>query len=216
MGPTPDPSRPALWLADPERSVGFTGIARVAEQAGFPIGGFLDVDGGGGDPAPDDVVVSDPTRTPLSIARDLDQCRHLALTHRRDEPFVLRTLRAGFEGFLLYSTPTAEVVDALEQLSRGDVVMTCALAAKVAACGARLADADFWPGMTRGLTRRESEVLEGASHGESTREIAERLVVGEETVRSHLKSLYQKLGVSDRSAAVAHAFRDGILSPDAG
>jgi len=59
-------------------------------------------------------------------------------------------------------------------------------------------------------------VLEGVSHGESTREIAERLVVGEETVRSHLKSLYQKLGVSDRSAAVAHAFRDGILSPDAG
>ena len=68
--------------------------------------------------------------------------------------------------------------------------------------------------MKRGLTQRESQVLVGLSQGESTRGIAESLYLGEETVRSHLKSLYHKLGVSDRGAAVALAFRQGILSPD--
>lgn len=205
-----------LWLVDPDRSVGFAGLAALAADAGLDVAGHLDADGGPPEPEAGDLVVSDPTRTSAKIVEDLDQCRHVALTHRRDEPFVLRTLRSGYQGFLLYSTPVEEAVVALQKVSGGDAVVTASLASRVAMSGARLPDTDFWPGMTRGLTRRESEVLEGISHGESTHEIAERLYVGDETVRSHLKSLYQKLGVSDRSAAVAHAFRDGILSPDSG
>ncbi len=205
-----------VWFVDPDRSLGFVGLADVAERAGLEVAGHLDRTT---DPGPRrcDLVMSDPARSGQDELPPVSEdCRHIAVTHRRDEPFVLRVLRAGYEGFLLYATPEDEAVDALQRLARGDAVVATDLASRVAISGARLSENDFWPGKTHGLTRRESQVLDGVSHGCSTREIAERLFVGEETVRSHLKSLYQKLGVSDRSAAVAHAFREGILSPDAG
>jgi DNA-binding NarL/FixJ family response regulator len=205
-------ARPVLWLHEPEPTVGFAGLAAVATQEGLAVNSLDDLD----DPGGRDLVASDPTRDGTEVVSGLKRCQHLALTHRRDEPFVLRTLRSGYLGFLLFSTPADEVAGALKRLASGEAVVATALASRVALSGARLGEADFWPGLTRGLTRRESEVLEGISHGLATRQIAERLFVGEETVRSHLKSLYQKLGVSDRSAAVAHAFREGILSPDAG
>jgi len=203
---------PTVWLHEPEPTVGFAGLAAVAEGEGMAVQYADDTSR----PPAGDLVVSDPTRSPPTIVSDLSSCHHVALTHRRDEPFVLRTLRAGYLGFLLHTTPADETANALKRLAAGEAVVTGSLASRVALSGARLAEADFWPGLTRGLTRRESEVLEGISHGHSTRQIAEQLFVGDETVRSHLKSLYQKLGVSDRSAAVAHAFREGILSPDAG
>jgi DNA-binding NarL/FixJ family response regulator len=165
-------------------------------------------------PEPDDVIVSDPSQGAKEVLRDYDDCRHVAFTCRRDESFVLRTLRAGYQGYLLHATPVGEVAGALQRVAAGEGVVASELASRIAISGARLGDADFWPGMSCGLTRRESEVLEGISHGSSTRQIADQLYVGEETVRSHLKSLYQKLGVSGRSAAVAHAFRRGILSAD--
>ena len=202
---------PAVWLSEPEPTVGFRGLAAVAAETGHRVC-VLD------DPkvtASGDLVVSDPTRDTDGLPGRLTHCHHLALTHRRDEPFVLRSLRAGYLGFLLHTTPSSEVAAALPRLAAGDAVVASALASRVALSGARLADDSFWPGVTRGLTRRESEVLEGLSHGRSTRQVAESLFVGEETVRSHLKSLYHKLGVGDRSAAVAHAFREGILAPDA-
>ena len=201
---------PSLWLHEPVPTVGFTGLATIAAAEGMTVNPVEDLDG----PAAGDIVASDPTRSIQAVA-ELRRCNHLALTHRRDEPFVLRTLRIGYLGFVLHTTPAEEVASALKRLAAGEAVVAGALASRVALSGARITEADFWPGLTRGLTRRESEVLEGISHGLATRQIAETLFVGEETVRSHLKSLYQKLGVSDRSAAVAHAFREGILSTDA-
>ncbi len=201
---------PAVWLSEPEPTIGFRGLAALATEAGHRVEVLED-----STPSPGDLVVSDPSRSPGGPPTRLKHCHHLALTHRRDEPFVLRCLRAGYLGFLLHTTPSSEVAAALPRLAAGDAVVASALASRVALSGARLADDSFWPGVTRGLTRRESEVLEGLSHGQSTRQVAESLFVGEETVRSHLKSLYHKLGVGDRSAAVAHAFREGILAPDA-
>lgn len=200
---------PVLWLYEREPTLCFAGLAAVAAQDGLSVKALEDAD----DPSARDLVASDPTRVDDAVAT-VRRGHHLALTHRRDEPFVLRTLRSGYLGFLLHTTPVDEVSAALKRLAAGEAVVAGALASRVALSGARLGEADFWPGLTRGLTRRESEVLEGISHGLSTRQIAERLFVGEETVRSHLKSLYQKLGVGDRSAAVAHAFREGILCAD--
>ena len=69
---------------------------------------------------------------------------------------------------------------------------------------------EFWPGAGLGLTQRESEVLALAVAGLSNRAIA-GLVVGEETVKSHLSAIYRKLEVSDRAGAVAVALREGIF-----
>jgi DNA-binding NarL/FixJ family response regulator len=203
---------PALWLHEQESSIGFAGLAAVATHEGLSVASLENF----AEPAAGDLVASDPTRTATTVVDQLPRCHHVALTHRGDEPFVLQILRSGYLGFLLHTTPAVEAADALKRLAAGEAVVAGSLASRVALSGARLGEPDFWPGRTRGLTRRESEVLEGISHGLATRQIAETLFVGGETVRSHLKTLYQKLGVSQRSAAVAHAFRDGILSPDAG
>lgn len=202
---------PDVWLCEPDPTVGFTGLATIATAGGHRVCVLDDHEA----PAAEDIVVSDPTREPAGLPGRISRCRHLALTHRKDEPFVLRCLRVGYLGFVLHTTPAHEVAAALPRIASGEAVVAAALASRVALSGARLADDSFWPGSTRGLTRRESEVLEGLSHGQSTRQVAEHLFVGEETVRSHLKSLYQKLGVGDRSAAVAHAFREGILATGA-
>jgi two-component system nitrate/nitrite response regulator NarL len=61
------------------------------------------------------------------------------------------------------------------------------------------------------LTRREREILEMLGDGLTAREIAERLVLGTATVKTHLHHLYEKLGVTDRAAAVAVAMRRGLL-----
>jgi two-component system response regulator DegU len=61
------------------------------------------------------------------------------------------------------------------------------------------------------LTEREQSVLQELAEGKSTREIAKALVVAEETVKSHLAHIYQKLGVSDRVQAVAVALRRGMV-----
>lgn len=62
-----------------------------------------------------------------------------------------------------------------------------------------------------GLSQRESEVLELMVHGTSNRAIAARLVLGEETIKSHVSSIYRKLGVTDRAQAVALALREGTF-----
>lgn len=67
------------------------------------------------------------------------------------------------------------------------------------------------PAPLRNLSRREAEVLEWISQGESVDAVAARLSIGRETVRSHLQRIYRKLGVSDRPAAVATAWREGLV-----
>ena len=75
---------------------------------------------------------------------------------------------------------------------------------------ARLQRDEFWPGARQGLTQRESEILSFVVNGLSNRAIATKLVIGDETVKTHLQSIYRKLGVSDRTGAVATALREGI------
>jgi DNA-binding NarL/FixJ family response regulator len=70
---------------------------------------------------------------------------------------------------------------------------------------------EFWPGANLGLSRRESEVLELMVHGLSNPAIAKRLLLGEETVKTHARNIYRKLHVTDRTQAVAYALRQGIF-----
>jgi ATP/maltotriose-dependent transcriptional regulator MalT len=76
----------------------------------------------------------------------------------------------------------------------------------------RSRDLGGWPGARLGLSQRESDVLALLVDGLANREIAERLFVGQETVKTHLHSLYRKLDVRDRAGAVGLALRDGIFS----
>jgi DNA-binding NarL/FixJ family response regulator len=151
----------------------------------------------------------------------LDLCRRLAerLPEQRvvllsvydDEQYLFQALRAGAAGYLLKRIRGEELVGQLELAATGTTVIDATMAGRVVESAARLERDEFWPGAHLGLTHRESEVLALLVAGCSNRAIASRLVIGDETVKSHVRSVLRKLGVADRTAAVAAALREGVF-----
>ncbi|MCW2918916.1 MAG: two component transcriptional regulator, LuxR family [Actinomycetia bacterium] len=192
---------------------GFTGRVRVVGQAGTARAATRLVT-----TLRPDIVLLDVRLGPDS---GLDLCRALTasapdsrvvfLSVYDDEQYVFEALRAGASGYLLKRVDGLELVRRLEEVVRGETVIEPTLAGRMAASAARLNRGEFWPGANRGLTQRESEVLSLLVAGLSNRAIAGRLVLSEETVKSHLRGLYRKLEVSDRSAATALALREGLF-----
>ncbi len=156
----------------------------------------------------------------LRGASGLDLCRDLIRRHQGlrvvfftvydDEQYLFQALRVGAAGFLLKTTTAPELASHLERVMEGDVAIDASLAGRVAITAAHLQSGEFWPGARLGLTQRESEVLELMVRGLSNRAIAQRLYIGEETVKTHARGVYRKLEATDRSQAVATALREGI------
>jgi DNA-binding NarL/FixJ family response regulator len=138
-------------------------------------------------------------------------CKVVFLTVYDDEQYLYQALRVGASGFLLKRIRGGELVDYLRRIADGEVLIDPSLAGRVALSAARLRSGEFWPGAHLGLTQRESEVLSLLVAGLSNRAIAAKLVVSEETVKTHSRGIYRKLGVSDRAAAVTVALREGVF-----
>ncbi len=132
-------------------------------------------------------------------------------TYEADEQSVSEALRLGASGYLLKSVSGDQLVNYLLQIRAGAVVLDPTLATRIAMGAAHTEDV-YWPGHELGLSRRESEVLSLLVNGLSNRAIADQLVVGEETVKTHLRSIYRKLDVKDRAQAVASVLRAGVFS----
>ncbi len=165
-----------------------------------------------------DVVLCD-----VRLGRDsgLDLCREITtsypatkvvlLTVYDDEHYLYQALRAGASGYVLKRIDGRELVAQLRRVLEGDVVIDSALAGRVALSAARMSAGEFWPGAHLGLTQRESEVLALLVSGHSNKGIATKLVVSEDTVKTHIRGLYRKLGVQDRGGAIAAALREGLF-----
>jgi DNA-binding NarL/FixJ family response regulator len=145
------------------------------------------------------------------IRKRQPSCKVVFLTVYDDEQYLYQALRLGAAGFLLKRVRGAELVDHLQRIQQGEVLIDPSLAAKVAMSVAHLRGGEFWPGARLGLTQRESEVLALMVAGLSNRGIAGRLTVSEETVKTHARGIYRKLDVPDRSGAVAAALREGLF-----
>jgi len=128
-----------------------------------------------------------------------------------DEQYLFQAMRAGASGYLLKRIGGEELVTQIERAHAGETVIDPGMAARAVDTAARLQRDEYWPGARHGLTQRESEILSFMVAGLSNRAIATRLVIGDETVKSHLRSIYRKLQVADRTAAVATALREGIF-----
>ncbi|SEG13751.1 DNA-binding response regulator, NarL/FixJ family, contains REC and HTH domains [Thermomonospora echinospora] len=192
---------------------GFAGRVRVVGQAGTSREAVRLVTA-----LQPDVVLLDVRLGPesgLDLCRDLTtrspDTRVVFLSVYDDEQYVFEALRAGAGGYLLKRVDGLELVRRLEEVAQGETVVDPTLAGRMAASAARLNRGEFWPGADRGLTQRESEVLSLLVAGLSNRAMAARLVLSEETVKSHLRALYRKLEVTDRSAAIAVALREGLF-----
>ncbi len=127
--------------------------------------------------------------------------RVLVLTTYDTDGDILRAVEAGATGYLLKDTPRDQLLAAVRAAARGETVLAAPLAAKLMR-------------QVRGgdqLTPRELEVLALVAQGKSNPEIARELFIGEATVKSHLLHVFDKLGVSDRTAAVTRALERGLL-----
>jgi DNA-binding NarL/FixJ family response regulator len=145
------------------------------------------------------------------LRRVAPETKVVLLTVYDDEQYLFEGLRAGAAGYLTKQVLAEELVGQLRRVLAGDIVVDPSLAGRVALSAARLQRGEFWPGAALGLTQRESEVLELLVQGHPNRAIAARLVLGEETIKTHVRSIYRKLGVADRAQAVAVALREGTF-----
>jgi DNA-binding NarL/FixJ family response regulator len=132
-------------------------------------------------------------------------------TDDNEERRLFEALRLGASGYLLKSLSGIQLADHLVRAAEGQVVLDPTIATRIALRGAQFGGAEMWPGSQLSLSQRESQVLALLVEGLSNRLIAAQLVVGEETVKTHLRSIYRKLGVNDRSHAVATVMRLGIF-----
>ncbi|WP_326560799.1 response regulator transcription factor [Micromonospora sp. NBC_01796] len=147
------------------------------------------------------------------LATSVDPPRVLVLTTFGNDEYVYAALRAGASGFLLKRARPAELVAAIRLVARGDSLLFPAAVRRLAAAyggtgGDRLDRAR--------LTGREAEVLRLMAAGLSNVEIAEALVVGVETVKTHVGNVLGKLGARDRTQAVIAAYESGFVTPSAG
>lgn len=143
------------------------------------------------------------------ITQRAPEVRVLVLTMHDDMATVTRAVAAGAAGFVPKNARREDLFRAVEALAAGGGYLDETVTRPFLATVAPLVE-DLLSGER--LTERELDVLRLLSHGRSTREIAQALVVSDETVKSHLTHIYQKLGVGDRTSAVALALRRGLVS----
>ncbi len=164
-----------------------------------------------------DVVLLDVR---LQRSSGLDACRTIVqrhpdvsvvfLTMYEDEQYVLEALRAGGRGYMLKKVSAEEIVQVLQAVRAGDVVVDPALGGRIALRAAALGTGGDWPGAQLGLTPREGEVLAHLVKGLDNRAIGQALYISEDTVKSHVKAIFRKLGARDRGQAIAIALRKGL------
>ncbi|MFE0043804.1 response regulator transcription factor [Streptomyces albireticuli] len=135
----------------------------------------------------------------------------MVVTTFENDDYVYDALRAGANGFLLKRAAPAEIVRAVRTVAAGDsLLFPAALRGLAAARGNERARA----AMERaGLTAREEDVLRLITRGMSNPEIARSLLLGTETVKSHVSAVLAKLGARDRTQAVIAAYESGFVSP---
>ncbi|MFI6466403.1 response regulator [Streptomyces sp. NPDC050528] len=144
-----------------------------------------------------------------------DPPKILVITTFENDEYVYEALRAGADGFLLKRARPAEIVHAVRLVAEGESLLFPASVRQLAAeygdgGGNRAARAVMERAQ---LTEREAEVLRLMARGLSNAEIAARLVVGTETVKSHVSAVLAKLGARDRTQAVIAAYESGFVAP---
>ena len=142
--------------------------------------------------------------------------RVIVLTTFELNEYVYRSVKAGASGFLLKRAPAEDIVEAVRVAADGSELPMSALARRLFDEFAETLATPSTRGAVDALTEREAEVLVLIARGMSNQEIAKRLVISLDTVKSHVKHVFNKLAVRDRAQAVISAYESGLVSPGAG
>lgn len=176
--------------------------------------------------------VMDGVAATTQVLRQLPSCHILMLTTFDDEQYVIKALQAGASGYLLKDIPANDLAKAVHAVHKGIYQLDPSVAGKVFASltqphnadnayshppvpnapMARAASADnSQPVKSSDLTGREIEVLRLIAKGATNREIAEKLVISEGTVKNHISSILSHLGLRDRTQAAIYAKECDLL-----
>ena len=137
----------------------------------------------------------------------------IVLTSYHQDEHVFPAIRAGALSYLLKDASPQELVEAVRKAARGEVVLHSRIAARMMQelHGARQ---DASPTLTTALSERELDVLRLVADGLTNAEIAERLVISDKTVKSHVSNILSKLHLADRTQAAVFAWREGVVGRD--
>jgi two-component system, NarL family, response regulator LiaR len=166
-----------------------------------------------------DVILTDLVMPGTSGLEALDQLmrerpasRVLVLTSFTDDEKLFPAIKSGALGYLLKDSPPRELLGAIRDVAQGESSLHPTIARKVLR---ELSRPSELPPTADPLTDREAEVLGLLAQGWSNQEIAERLVVRERTVRSHVSSILAKLHLANRTQAALYALRSGLAQLEA-
>ncbi|SHG40372.1 response regulator [Geodermatophilus nigrescens] len=146
-----------------------------------------------------------------ALVRAGSAARVLVLTTFANDASIVDALAAGADGYLLKRSTPEEVLHGIRTVARGESLLFPDAVRRLVRRQAGAPDPAVAPGLSR-LTAREAEVLRLVADGRSNAEIAAALVVGVETVRSHVAAVLAKTGARDRTQAVVLAYRSGFVS----
>ena len=193
------------------------GIARILQEAGFDVVGQADtghslfqlavqcnpdimlVDWEVSEVAPDTI---------RALTEKLPRMAIVILTQPRSAEAFLPILQAGARGYLSVNLSSQEFVQALHMLAKGDIVISQEMANGVEV---ELA-ADQAPKSKDDISGREREVVQLVCEGATNREIAERLIVSEHTIKVHLRNILNKLNLRNRQQVAAYAVQEGLVT----
>jgi DNA-binding NarL/FixJ family response regulator len=142
------------------------------------------------------------------IREKFPQVGVIMLTAYDDRQFVVEAVRSGARGYVLKARDAEHLIQTVRLVAGGNMVIDPQL---VVALAEELSQAKERDRRAETLTAREIEVLQLLAFGHTNRDIAERLYISPDTVKTHLEHIFEKLGASDRTAAVAEALRRRLI-----
>ncbi|MFZ3570762.1 response regulator [Streptomyces sp. BH097] len=139
----------------------------------------------------------------------------LMLTTFDVDDYVYSALRAGASGFLLKDAPPADLISAVRVIASGEALLAPTVTKRLIEdfVKTRPAHRKSHSPLLKSLTPREAEVLELIARGLSNQEIAQKLVLAEQTVKTHIGRVLAKLNLRDRAQAVIFAYESGLVAP---
>jgi len=139
--------------------------------------------------------------------------RVLILTTFERDDYIYGALQAGASGFLLKNASPEELIHAIRVVAAGDALLAPSVTRRLLGEMARPRVRPQLAALLGSLTDREAEVLRGIAAGLSNAELAERLILGEATIKTHVSHVLMKLELRDRVQAVAFAYESGLVRP---
>ncbi len=147
------------------------------------------------------------------LVRSGTTAKVLILTTFDLDEYVYRAMKAGASGFLLKDATREQLAGGVRTVSAGDALLAPTITSRLIADFCRRPSADIAAASTAHLSEREREVLLLVAEGRSNVEVAERLFLGEATVKSHVARILAKLDLRDRVQIVVYAYESGLVRP---